>query len=176
MLDYLIPGALSDSLNIHTNKLTSDLHLPSPPVFQPLPQLHLPPLLRNSPFSAPSDPTFPSFAVFQRSPPRFCAPIFRRAKQTVYISLPISSLTHVSSCCISDANRPSVSARIPPLSLQASFWFGWNLKPFNWFTNREVCKPVFPGRVLFILQCSSSLRRASPHLFSAAATSCRSPS
>lgn len=122
---------------------------------------------------------FPSLLFSKRRlhPPRFCAPIFRRAKQTVYISLPISSLTHVSSCCISDANRPSVRALIPPHFLQDSFWFGWNSKPFNSFTNREICKTIFPGRILFILQCSSSLRCASLHLFStAAATSCRSPS
>lgn len=78
--------------------------------------------------------------------------------------MPISSLTHVSSCCISDANRPSVRALIPPHFLQDSFWFGWNSKPFNSFTNREICKTIFAVLLLTEMCISSSFLHCSCHI------------
>lgn len=151
--------------NVHTNKLTSDLDLPSPPVSLPLPQLHLPPLLLEAlPFLLLLTSLFPPllFSKGRLHPPRFCAPIFRRAKQTVSISLPISSLTQVAAA-FQMLIDPLFALLFRHIFSELPFWFGWNLKPFDWFTNREMCKTSFPG---FILQRSSSLRCASLHLFS----------
>lgn len=83
--------------------------------------------LGNSPFFR----LFPLslFSKGRLHPPRFWAPISRRAKQTVYISLPISSLTRVSSCCISGAHG-------------ASLWLGINLLEQQFNRQRNVHKLI----------------------------------